>query len=167
MLYLLGLAPATLPGAVLASCRLGWATSPRASPLQWREVTGISVPRHVAQQAARGVTHSPTGWALGYRADGQVVAVSDVASRQHVVIGGATGAGKTTVVRRLLDGGASVARSSSSTAKRRQPCAAPLQRSRAAPSGRSAALSAGMPSGAIPPASRVSSWRPNSLAPTR
>jgi hypothetical protein len=103
-LYLLAVVPAMLPGAVLTGCALAVLLGPRASPLRRREATGVVVPRHVETRAARGVNHPPDGWALGYRADGQRVVVSDKASRQHVIVCGATGAGKTTVLRHLLDG---------------------------------------------------------------
>ena len=102
--YLEEIAPATLSGSVLIGCALAWVVRPNASVLRSHEATGIVVPRRVEQRVAQGVRHPPGGWALGYRADGQLISVSDVESRQHVIVCGATGTGKTTIVRHILDG---------------------------------------------------------------
>jgi hypothetical protein len=89
--------------SVLSAFALGRRFRPRTPALRTREATGVAVPRRVERRAAAGVAHPPDGWALGYRADGKAVAVADAESRQHVIVCGAPGAGKTTVVRLLLE----------------------------------------------------------------
>lgn len=102
--YLGGVLPTWLPGSVLAAAALGWWTRPKKSPLLVREATGVGVPEQVERRLARGLAHPADGWALGATPAGQAVAVADERARQHVVVCGATGSGKTTVLRHLLDG---------------------------------------------------------------
>ncbi len=104
--YLGGVAPLAVPaGAVLAAGLDGWLRRRGAhSALGTREAEGVVVPPRVARRAARGVAHPPDGWALGYRADGHVVAVRDAEARHHTVVCGAPGSGKTTLLRHLVAG---------------------------------------------------------------
>lgn len=102
--YLGGVLPTWLPGSVLAACAVGWWTRPKKSPLQVREATGVGVSERVERRLAQGVAHPPDGWALGFTAEGRQIAIGDAEGRHHVAVCGATGAGKTTVIRHLLDG---------------------------------------------------------------
>jgi Type IV secretion-system coupling protein DNA-binding domain/FtsK/SpoIIIE family len=102
--YLLAVGPATLPMACLVALVANWKRRPRQSILLRREAGSVRVPRHVERRAAGGVKHPAGGWALGYRADGKPVSLSDAEARHHVLISGATGAGKSTVLRHLLAG---------------------------------------------------------------
>ncbi len=101
--YLGQVLPTWLPGAVVCGTVISRLTRPKKSQLRVREATGIDVPKRVEKRLARGLTHPTDGWAIGYTPEGQSVAIGDVHARQHVVCG-ATGAGKTTVLRHLLDG---------------------------------------------------------------
>src|SRR5436190_618291 len=96
--------PVTLPGSIGAAFVLGWLLRKKWSPLQRRDAVGVDVPRRVEKKLARGMKHPAGGWAIGMTAEGQPVAVDDAHARQHVLICGATGSGKTTVIRHLLDG---------------------------------------------------------------
>jgi hypothetical protein len=102
--YLGQVLPTWLPGAVICGTVIGRLTRPKKSPLRVREATGVDVPRRVEKKLARGLCHPSDGWAIGYTPEGQQVAIGDLHARQHVVVCGATGAGKTTVLRHLLDG---------------------------------------------------------------
>src|SRR5205823_7155571 len=103
-LYLLATGPALLPLACGVAGVAAWKTRPKKSLLQQREAQPVEVPRHVVRRAAGGVPHPPGGFAFGYRADGHPVAILDAEARQHVLVCGSTGAGKTTAVRHVLDG---------------------------------------------------------------
>jgi hypothetical protein len=103
-LYLLATGPAVLPLACLVAGVAGWKTRPRQSLLQQRQAEPMQVPRHVERRASSGVAHPPDGFALGYRADGKPVTIADAEARQHVLVCGSTGAGKTTAIRHVLDG---------------------------------------------------------------
>jgi hypothetical protein len=102
--YLGGVAAVWLPGSVLAALGLAWLTRPRRSPLLVREAAGLVVPERVERRLAGGLRHPPDGFALGATPDGRPVVIADAEARQHVVVCGPTGAGKTTVLRHLLDG---------------------------------------------------------------
>lgn len=102
--YVVSIAPAALPTGVLLGLALAWLTRPKPSLLRRREATPLKLLPRVERQANQGIKHPPAGWALGYRADGAPVAIADAEARHHVIVCGATGAGKTTVVRHVLDG---------------------------------------------------------------
>jgi hypothetical protein len=93
-----------LPLAFLVAAVASWLARPKTSLLQQRQAEPTAVPRHVERRANSGVTHPRDGWALGYRADGQLVTIADAEARQHVLVCGSTGAGKTTAIRHVLDG---------------------------------------------------------------
>ena len=103
-LYAVAIAPAVLPLAFLVAAVAGWLGRPKTSLLQQRQAEPIAVPRHVERRASGGVTHPTDGFALGYRADGKPVTIADAEARQHVLVCGSTGAGKTTAIRHILDG---------------------------------------------------------------
>jgi hypothetical protein len=103
-LYLLATGPAVLPLACLVASVAGWRTKPKKSLLQQRQAEPMQVPRRVERRASGGVTHPPDGFALGYQTDGQLVTIADAEARQHVLVCGSTGAGKTTAIRHVLDG---------------------------------------------------------------
>jgi TraM recognition site of TraD and TraG len=105
MVYLAALpalpAGALAAGAVLQRWHRLWL---RAPSLGVREARGLEIPAGVARRAAGGLAPPANGWALGYRADGRAVLIGDAESRHHVLICGAPGAGKTTVMRLILEG---------------------------------------------------------------
>ncbi len=105
VLYLAAL-PAIGPGALVAAVvMLHWHRLwPRTAGLAVREAQGIDIPTWVAARARLGVVAPPDGWAIGYRHDGRPVSVSDAEARHHTLICGTPGAGKTTVMRQILEG---------------------------------------------------------------
>ncbi len=102
--YLRGVAPLSAPGALLGACILGFLTQSPPLHLDRREATGIIVSRGVQRRAQRGLRHPHDGWGIGYRADGKLVDISDREARLHAIICEATGSGKTTIIRHLVEG---------------------------------------------------------------
>lgn len=102
--YLVAIAPATLPAAVLVGLALAWFTRPKRPLLQVRDADPLVILPRVERRAKGGVNHPVEGWALGYDANGGVVSIADSEARHHVIVCGSTGAGKTTVIRHVLDG---------------------------------------------------------------
>src|SRR5687767_8789944 len=102
--YVAAVGPVTPLLSVLAGVGIALVLGPRQPKLQRREAAGVAVPRRVERLADEGVEHPHDGWALGYRADGRPLVLDDDLCRHHVLVCGATGSGKTTVLRHLLDG---------------------------------------------------------------
>src|SRR5687768_6785797 len=97
-------APFWLPASVIGAMAIARLTRPKESPLRRREHVGVEVSKKVEKKLAKGITHPPDGWALGYTRDGRQLAIGDIESRHHVAVCGVPGSGKTTVLCHLLDG---------------------------------------------------------------
>lgn len=101
--YLGDVASLAAPGAFLIALTLELWLRTRRPLLGQREADGINVPARVERRAEQGIDHPGVGWAVGYRADGRAVCVSDDEARHHVLVCGATGSGKTTLIRLLVE----------------------------------------------------------------
>jgi hypothetical protein len=102
--YLAAVLPFGLSGgAVIAAALDLWLRSRKRSALQVRQPRGVEL-GPVAQRRARdGVQHPIDGLALGHTEKGSVLTISDWELRHHVLVCGATGAGKTSVLVLLLE----------------------------------------------------------------
>ena len=102
--YLAGVLPFGVGGGVIVATGLDlWLRSRKQSALQVRHPRGVELGRFAQRRARDGVQHPIDGWALGHTERGSVLTVSDWELRHHVLVCGATGAGKTSVLLLLLE----------------------------------------------------------------
>lgn len=102
-LYAAGVAPLAGPGALVCAA-VGdlWRRS-RELRLEERHGEGVRVFPWVRWLASLPIRHPRDGWAVGRTKLGRVVAILDAEARHHTLLGGATGSGKTWLLRVLIE----------------------------------------------------------------